>query len=122
MAALAALTQDQGVVAERRAEFDARRRLMVAGVRAIPGWVCPEPQGAFYVFPKVAALYGRRHGDVTIDGSMALSRALLEEAGVATVPGKAFGADDFLRLSYATSVDRIEEGIKRIRRFTQELA
>lgn len=120
-AALAALTMDQAVVAERRAEFDSRRMRMVELVRQVPGWDCPDPEGAFYVFPKVSALFGRQSGDVTISDSMALSRELLEKEGVATVAGTAFGAKEHLRLSYATSMDRIEEGLRRIDRFTRRL-
>jgi len=122
MAALAALTGDQSVVAERRAEFDARRQRMVAGLRAIPGFVCPEPEGAFYVFPKVTELYGRRWGERPIDGSMDLSAALLEGEGVATVAGLAFGADEYIRLSYATSMERIDEGLHRLERFVGALS
>lgn len=120
VAALAALTGDQAVVAERRARFDARRRLMFAGIRSIPGWVCAEPQGAFYVFPKVDSLYGRRSpGGRLIEGSIDLSAALLDEVQVATVPGEAFGDDRHVRLSYATSRDVIAEGIRRIAGFVQ---
>jgi aspartate aminotransferase len=121
-AALAALTLDQSVVNDRRAEFVARRKRMTALVRELPGWSCPEPEGAFYVFPRVSALFGRRLGEEVIGGSMDLSRLLLEREGVATVAGAAFGADDHLRLSYATSIDRIEEGMRRLARFTSMLA
>jgi aspartate aminotransferase len=117
-ATLAALTGDQSVLAERRRIFDERRKLTVAGVRAVPGWTCAEPEGAFYVFPRVDALFGRTTpAGKIISGSMNLSTTLLEEAHVATVPGIAFGDDAYIRLSYATSVDRIEEGLRRIRAF-----
>ena len=118
VAAMAALTGDQAVVAERRARFDARRRLMFDRVRTLPGWVCAEPQGAFYVFPKVEHLYGGQSpGGRLLGGSMDLSDALLDEVHVATVPGEAFGDDRHIRLSYATSRDNIAEGLRRIERF-----
>ncbi len=123
VAALAALTGDQAIVAERRERFDARRRLMFDGIRALPGWICAEPQGAFYVFPKVDSLYGRRSpGGTRIEGSMELSNVLLDEVQVATVPGVAFGDDRHIRLSYATSREVIREGLRRIAGFVEAMA
>lgn len=120
-AAIAAVTGDQSEVERRRHEFDARRRLMLDAVRAIPGVVCPEPQGAFYLFPKVSSWYGRKARGQVIEGSLDLSASLLDVAAVATVAGVAFGEDDCIRLSYATSADRIEEGVARIARYVDEL-
>jgi aspartate aminotransferase len=122
IAALAALTGDQSVVSERREVFARRRSLMLEGVRSIPGIECAEPQGAFYVFPKVSSLYGRRSAVGTIDGSLDLSMHILEQAQVGTVPGVAFGDDDYIRLSYATSDDRIVEAIDRLRAFVESLS
>ena len=92
------------------------------GVRALPGVTCAEPLGAFYVFPNTAGLYGRRTaGGALLGGSMDLSTALLAEANVATVPGVAFGDDAYIRLSYATSNDRIAEAIRRLVSFVAAL-
>ncbi len=87
---------------------------MVYGLNGIPGVACREPHGAFYCFPNVKELFGRTLGGVEITGSSALAEACLEVANVALVPGGVFGADEFVRLSYATSRDRIEEGLKRL--------
>lgn len=115
VAALAALSGDQTTVAEMRERFDARRRLMFDRVSRLPGWTCPEPQGAFYVFPRVDGTFGRRSpGGRWLQGSLDLALALMEEAHVATVPGVAFGEDACLRLSYATARAQIDEGLRRI--------
>jgi len=116
-AALAALAdrQTQKCEVERmRAEFERRRDRMVAGLRTIDGVSVPaEPQGAFYVFPDVSRLYGRgRFAGAA--GSVDFARVCLDEAHVALVPGAAFGEDACVRLSYATGLDRIEEGIRRL--------
>ncbi|MFN2251645.1 MAG: aminotransferase class I/II-fold pyridoxal phosphate-dependent enzyme, partial [Anaerolineae bacterium] len=121
VAALAAITGDQSVVAERRAVFQRRRELMLDGVRTIPDLECPEPQGAFYVFPKASPLYGRGGGGESIGGSLDLSMRILRDAHVATVPGVAFGNDDHIRLSYATSEADIEEGLRRVKELLAEL-
>jgi len=122
VAALAALTGDQTVVGERRDRFDARRRVMFDAVRRLPGWVCAEPQGAFYVFPKVDALFGLRSaGGRLIQGSMDLATALLEEVHLASVPGVAFGDDRHIRFSYATPRDAIAEGMGRVGEFVAGL-
>jgi aspartate/methionine/tyrosine aminotransferase len=109
-AALAALRGPQETVEEMRQAFNRRRKLMHSLVSDIPGIRCVEPQGAFYVFPDVTgAMQGR--WDTTSD----LATAILEEAGVALVPGESFGAPGYLRLSYATSETEIERGVDRIR-------
>jgi aspartate aminotransferase len=118
-AALAAITGDQSMVEVMRQEFDRRRRMMLHRLGELPGVVCPEPRGAFYTFPRVAAYYGRRYNGQLIDGSMAFSHLLLEHEKVATVPGLAFGDDDYVRLSYATGPAQIEEAMNRIQRFVQ---
>jgi aspartate aminotransferase len=111
-AALGALNGTMNSVHEMLAEYGRRRERMLAGVRAIRGVTCPEPQGAFYVFPDFsAALRG------SFPDSLALARQLLERAHIAVVPGDAFGAPDCLRFSYATSMDRIDEGVRRLQRF-----
>lgn len=111
-AALAALTGPMDTVEEMRAEYERRRARVLAGLSRIAGVTCPVPQGAFYVFPDVGAAIDGRAGDGT-----ALCRQLLEREQVIAVPGEAFGAPGYLRLSYATSVERIDEGLRRLERF-----
>jgi aspartate aminotransferase len=82
------------------------------GLRAIPGISCTTPDGAFYVFPHVAARYRDAASDTA-----ALARELLEREHVVVVPGEAFGAPGHLRISYATSLEHIEEGLRRLERF-----
>jgi aspartate aminotransferase len=123
VAALAAITSDQAVVESNRVQFDARRRLICKLIAELPGWVCPEPKGAFYAFPDVSALYGKSTpAGGRIGGSMDLATRLLDEAHVATVPGVVFGDDRHLRLSYATSAAQIEAGMRRIADFVAALA
>lgn len=111
-AALAALTGPMDTVPVMLAEYGRRRARILAGLSAIPGISCPEPSGAFYAFPDVSAHLVNGSGDAT-----ALARHLLEREHVAVVPGDAFGAPGYLRFSYATSIDRIEEGLRRLERF-----
>ena len=79
------------------------------------------PGGAFYVFPNVSALYGRSYEGKKITNSTEFIEYLLDVANVATVPGAAFGSDDHIRLSYATSLTNIEEGVRRIRNAVAKL-
>ncbi len=95
-------------------EFDRRRRAIVAGLNAIPGWRCAMPQGAFYVFPDVSRLFGRRWRGGVLAASADVAAFLLEEARVAVVPGADFGSDRHVRLSYACGLPAIEEGLRRI--------
>lgn len=120
-AALGALTGDQSVVATMVEEFQRRRDYIVAGLNSIPGISCMMPQGAFYVFPRVSALYGAKAGGIKIENSTQFAEYLLKEAQVALVPGVEFGHDENLRLSYATSMKVIEEGVKRIRQAVDKL-
>jgi aspartate aminotransferase len=120
-AALAAITGDQSTVEIMRQEFDRRRQTMLQRLRAMPDITCPEPDGAFYAFPRISAYYGRRYDGQVVDGSMAFSRLLLEHEKVATVPGLAFGDDAHVRLSYATSMAQIEEAMNRLERFLSHL-
>lgn len=107
--AFAALEGADERVAEMLGEYQARRDLLVEGLRAIPGIECTVPEGAFYAFPNVSALY-----DSGVSGSTAFAELLLEEARVAVVPGIAFGADGNIRISFACSRDRIQKGLARI--------
>ena len=113
-AAIEALLGDQSFIPKMVAEFKKRRDVIVGALNDIPGITCAMPPGAFYVFPKVSALYGRKYQGKPIATSNDFSEFLLEAANVAVVPGGAFGNDDHIRLSYATSMGLIVEGVKRI--------
>ena len=102
--------------------FDARRAKTLALAAQIEGVSTVEPDGAFYVMLVISELFGKKYGDKVIDGSIAFADALLESKKVATVPGVSFGADDCVRLSYSLSEADIEEGLKRIKEFVEELA
>jgi aspartate aminotransferase len=98
-----------------RAAFERRRKLMVEGLRSIPGVHCRMPEGAFYAFPDVRGLYGIAHGAGTLQSDLDVAMWLLSEAHVATVAGTPFGAPGYLRFSYAASEEDIEAGIAAIR-------
>ena len=111
-AAIAAMTGPMDSVPVMLAEYARRRERIVRGLRAIRGVTCTAPAGAFYVFPNVSACFGKQMPTAALVASQ-----LLENEHVALVPGEGFGAPGFLRLSYATSMDRIEEGLARMSRF-----
>ena len=111
-AALEAARGPMDSVATMLKEYARRREVILAGLRAIPGVTCTAPQGAMYVFPSVAA-----HLSAAMPDDTAASKQLLEREHVAVVPGAAFGAPGHLRVSYATSIERIEEGLRRLERF-----
>jgi aspartate aminotransferase len=117
-AAVEALTGPQDEVAKMAGEFDRRRRLIVAGLNALPGVRCVMPKGAFYAFANVSGLFGRTwrrpEGALKLSSSLDVTGFLLEEARVAVVPGKDFGSDAHVRLSYATSDALISEGLARM--------
>ncbi len=98
-----------------REAFDRRRRTIVAELDAIPGFVTPTPQGAFYVYPDVTGLFGRDIDGVTPTTSLEVADVLLEKAEVAAVPGEAFGPSGFLQFRYALGDDALLEGVRRIR-------
>ncbi len=112
--AVEALSGSQEPVDMMRAEFAKRRDYIVERLNAIPGIRCPKPEGAFYVFPNVSGLFGRKAGDRVIKDADALADYLLEEYLVAVVPGPGFGAPDYVRLSYATGMETIRKGLDRI--------
>lgn len=114
-AAVEALKGNQDVVAKMASEFRQRRDVIVKLLNEIDGIKCLSPEGAFYVFPNVSGIYGRSFQGKKITNSTELIDYLLDEANVATVPGAAFGNDNHIRLSYATSLKNIEEGLKRIK-------
>jgi len=114
VAAQAAYEGDQQCVEDMRQAFERRKNLIVKLAREIPGFEVSDPEGAFYIFPKVSSLYGKAYGDRKINDSMDFALYLLEVGHVACVGGKAFGDDDCIRMSYATSEDNICEAFKRI--------
>ena len=113
-AAEEAYTGPQDCIAEMREAFRRRRDLVVELASKIPGFKVNEPQGAFYLFPEVSALMGKRCGDRIINTSADLAMYLLEEGHVATVDGGAFCAPGYIRFSYATSDDNLREAMRRI--------
>jgi aspartate aminotransferase len=113
-AAVAALTGTQEPVRIMAQEFAKRRNYVVERLRAIPGISCTLPEGAFYVFPRVSAYFGSRWRDTLITSAMDLSLYLLQEAKVAVVAGEGFGSADHIRISYATSMSNLEQGLDHI--------
>jgi aspartate aminotransferase len=113
-AAIAAVTGDLGAVAEMRAAFDRRGRRMHALLAKIDGVTCMEPQGAFYCFPSFAGVLGREIAGRRPADTLELCEVLLEEVKVAIVPGEAFGAPGYARMSFALGDDDIEEGVSRV--------
>jgi len=120
-ASVVALDGDQAPVEAMRKEFEQRRNVMVKGLNEIPGVTCLEPHGAFYTFPNVSGLFGKRTQGGVITDSGVLCELLLKEAYVACVPGSGFGAEGYIRLSYATSLSDIEQGLKRIAHWVAQL-
>jgi aspartate aminotransferase len=114
-AALAAMTGTMDTVPVMLAEYAKRRKRIVEGLNAIPGVKCAQPGGAFYAFPDVSAHLSGPHA--LAKDTTELATLLLDKARVALVGGDAFGAPGYLRISYATSLDRIEEGLRRLDRF-----
>lgn len=119
VAAVAALTGPQDEMARMRDAFDRRRRLMVELLSGITGVECVEPGGAFYAFPALEGLLGRDLGGATASSTAELGELLLEKARVAVVPGEAFGAPGYARLSYALGDDELVEGLDRLRRLVE---
>jgi len=117
-AALAALRGPMDSVEAMLAEYARRRERILAGLRNLPGVTCAEPQGAFYVFPNVSPHIANGAAPDTT----ALARQMLEREHLVVVPGEAFGAPGYLRFSYATSMERIEEGLSRCERFLRSLS
>ncbi len=121
-AAVEALNGPQNSVTEMVEEFRKRRNTIVEKLNAIPSITCMLPQGAFYVFPDVSALFGRSYRGIVISNSSDFTAYLLDEANVAVVPGVDFGHDNHIRLSYATSLKNIEEGLERIKNAVMNLS
>jgi aspartate aminotransferase len=116
-AAVAALESSQECVGEMLAEYGRRREWLTQALCEVPGFKCVEPEGAFYVFPDVRGCTG---GDVKTSGDFA--DLLLREAHTVVTDGAGFGAEGFVRISYATSLERLREGVSRISRVAERLA
>jgi aspartate aminotransferase len=113
-AAVEALRGDQTPVRLMVEEFDKRRKYMVNRLKRLDGISCTMPEGAFYVFPNVSGLYRRNIAGTVVSNSTELVDLLIEKARVAFVPGICFGSDDHIRISFATNMAQIEEGMNRL--------
>lgn len=113
-ASLAALTSSDESIESMRLAFDERRKFMVDRINKIEGLSCIEAKGAFYIMMNISKVIGKELKGKTVDGSMIFSEILLDHANVAVVPGIAFGDDNYVRLSYANSMENIKEGLNRI--------
>lgn len=122
MAALEALRGPQDFINVMLAEFDKRRRFLVNKLNAIPGISCISPTGAFYAFPNTSKLYGKAMNNKIISSSSDFALHLLDHAKVALVHGGAFGDDNHVRISYATSIEEIQKGINSIKDAVQKLS
>jgi aspartate/methionine/tyrosine aminotransferase len=119
-AAIAAVSGDLAAVHKMGEAFNRRRKLIVSLLNEIPGFSCPTPTGAFYVYPSVKGVLGKTIRGKTPATSAELATLILEEAEVAAVPGEAFGPSGYLRFSYALSDEDIVEGIGRIKKLIEE--
>jgi len=114
-ASVVGLTGDQTAVIEMKKQFKKRRDYMVDAVNSISGLSCKKPKGAFYIMVNIKELKGKVIKGIKINSSLDLAKVLLDEGKVAVIPGVGFGDDDYFRLSYATSMENIEEGLRRIK-------
>jgi len=114
-ATIEALSGPQESVAAMTEQFKLRRDFVMERLAEIPGVTCATPRGALYVFPNVAEHYGRELAGRKIGGSLDMAEYLLDEALISLVPGEAFGAEDYIRISFATSMEELEEGLKRLK-------
>lgn len=121
-AAVEALSGPQDEVAKMMGEFDRRRRVTVEGLNAIPGVTCVMPKGAFYAFPNISGLFGKRAKGGVLRTSSDVCGFLLDEARIATVAGVDFGSDAHIRLSYATGLETIRDGLARMDAAVRALA
>ncbi len=120
-AATEALMGPQDDVAQMKTEYQKRRDYIVAALNTIAGIHCRMPEGAFYVFPMISELLQKKSGGEVIGDSVRFCSYILDEAQVALVPGKAFGCDNFVRLSYATDMESIKEAMERIQSAIEKL-
>jgi aspartate aminotransferase len=120
-ASTVALDAPRECVRDMVSKFNERRTYMMERINSISNLSCYTPKGAFYIMMNISQAFGKKHGDSVINDSLSFSNTLLESKMVTVVPGIAFGADSFVRLSYATSMDNIEKGLDRIEEFMEEL-
>ncbi len=120
-AAIEALEGPQDEVKRMVKEFEKRKNFIVDRLNRIPGFRCFNPQGAFYVFPNISKFFGKKHFGMEVRNSVDFTQFLLEEAKVAVVPGIEFGADSYIRISYATSMEEIKKGVDRIEKAVEKL-
>ena len=120
-ASVEALTGPQDFINTMLTEFDMRRKFLISELNSIPGMSCLTPTGAFYAFPNTSRIYGKSIDNRKISSSSDLALYLLEKAKVALVHGEAFGDDNYIRLSYATSINEIKKGVNRIREAVNKL-
>ena len=121
-AAIVALSGSQASVKKMVNEFQQRRDYIVEGFNKIKGISCLNPEGAFYVFVDISKLIGKAYEGKVIEDSFSFTKILLSEAKVAVVPGRAFGVDDYIRVSYAASMENIAKALQRIEEFTTKLS
>jgi aspartate aminotransferase len=121
-AAIAALVGDQQPTQDMNKEFERRKKRVLELVNEMPGWKLAEPDGAFYVFPDVSVYYGKSNGAEKIENADDLCMYLLNTAHVSTVTGRAFGTPNCIRLSFANSLEKIEEAYRRIKKALAALA
>ena len=114
-AAIAALNGPQVEISKMVMEFQKRRDYFVSHLQDIPGIASNKPQGAFYIFPNISSFFGMMYEGVVINNSIDFANYLLDEAKVVVVPGSGFGADQFIRISYSTSMDKIEQSLIKIK-------
>ncbi|HEY0434893.1 MAG TPA: pyridoxal phosphate-dependent aminotransferase [Chitinophagaceae bacterium] len=120
-AAITALVSDLRPTKEMVDQFEARRKRVMELLKEIPGMQCVQPDGAFYIFPTIKSFFGKTDGQTTVSNSSDLSMYLLNKAHVSTVAGNAFGNDDCIRISFANSMEKIEEGFSRMKKALTEL-
>ena len=120
-AALAALEGKDDEIKLMVKEFERRKNYMVESINNIDLLETLHPNGAFYVMVDISKIFGKEYNGKVIKGSMDFSKAILDKEKVAVIPGIAFGNDNYIRLSYATSMENIEEGIRRIEKFIKSL-
>lgn len=121
-AGVEALKGPQDIIDVMVKEFKKRRDYIVGRLNSMENISCFNPPGAFYVFPNVSGTFGKKAGEMTIKNSSDFSTYLLEEAKIAFVPGIAFGADDYVRISYAVSMEDITEGMDRMEKAMEKLS
>lgn len=119
-ASVVGLNDDQTSIDEMKKEFDKRRIYMYETINSIKGLSCRRPKGAFYIMINISGLKGRTIKGVELNNSLDVANLLLEKGNVAIIPGIGFGDDNYIRLSYATSMENIKEGLKRIKEVVEE--